>query len=170
MTAPQPGDFAVVSVGGTAGRLIRLGEQLNGAGAFGIYQHALIYMGNEYNGDDIGVIQAEPTGAAFAPLTPHARTLWSTGKFSLTGKQRLAIEDAAIGYVGTPYSALDYFAIAAHHWHIPVPHLKAYIQSGGHQICSQLVDRCYQDAGVHLFDDGRWPGFVTPSDLARRIA
>jgi hypothetical protein len=36
-------------------------------------------------------------------------------------------------------------------------------------ICSQLVDQCYQDAGVHLFADGRWPGDVTPADLYRLI-
>jgi hypothetical protein len=34
-------------------------------------------------------------------------------------------------------------------------------------ICSQLVDRCYDIAGVHLFDDGRKPGDVSPGDLSR---
>ena len=37
-------------------------------------------------------------------------------------------------------------------------------------ICSQLVDYCYLMAGVHLFNDGRWPGYVTPEDLANVIA
>jgi hypothetical protein len=32
-------------------------------------------------------------------------------------------------------------------------------------ICSQLVDLCYSRANVHLFDDGRWEGFVSPEDL-----
>ena len=32
-------------------------------------------------------------------------------------------------------------------------------------ICSQLVDLCYQRAGVHLFTDGRFEGFVSPEDL-----
>jgi hypothetical protein len=27
----------------------------------------------------------------------------------------------------------------------------------------------YQDAGVHLFDDGRWPGYVTPKSLANLL-
>ena len=35
----QPGDFAVCSISGTAGRLIALGETLNGD-AFAQYQHA----------------------------------------------------------------------------------------------------------------------------------
>ncbi len=168
MTVPQPGDFAVVSVGGTPGRLIRLGEMLNGGGAFSEYQHAFIYTGSESIHGSI--IQAEPAGADWGYLTPHAETLWSTGKIELTNVQRHAIVDAAIGYIGTPYSALDYLAIALHHWHIPIPHLKAYIASTHHQICSQLVDQCYADAGVHLFADGRWPGYITPADLARRIS
>ena len=32
-------------------------------------------------------------------------------------------------------------------------------------ICSQLVDRSEEDGGTHLFSDGRWPGFVMPTDL-----
>jgi len=41
-----------------------------------------------------------------------------------------------------------------------------YVAGTGHIICSQLVDQCYLDAGVHLFDDGRFVGDVTPGDLA----
>jgi hypothetical protein len=37
-------------------------------------------------------------------------------------------------------------------------------------ICSQLVDEAYLRAGVHLFDDGRDPGDVTPGDLLYVIA
>ncbi len=37
-------------------------------------------------------------------------------------------------------------------------------------ICSQLVDQSYQDAGVHLFSDGRWSGYVTPGALFERLA
>jgi hypothetical protein len=202
MTVPRPGDFAVVSAGGYAGRLVQFGEWLNGAGTFDIYQHAFIYVGprpakpEPANGiwmktEPIGqsgesaeaferrlarprageeaVIQAEPAGADWAALTPHAKTLWSTGKIPLTDDQRDAIVKAAIGYVGTPYSFLDYAALAAHRLHIPAPHLKTYIASTRHQICSQLVDQCYADADVHLFDDGRWPGYVTPADLARLL-
>jgi hypothetical protein len=43
------------------------------------------------------------------------------------------------------------------------------VASAKHLISSQLVDRAQQDAGVQLFADGRWPGFVRPSDLAELI-
>jgi hypothetical protein len=32
-------------------------------------------------------------------------------------------------------------------------------------MCSQLADQCRADGGSHLFDDGRWPGYVTPLDI-----
>jgi hypothetical protein len=167
MTVPKPGDFAVVSAGGYAGRLVQIGEWLNGAGAFDVYQHAFIYTGLP---GDKAVIQAEPGGAGYAPLTVHAKTLWSTGHFDLTTGQREAIVQAAIGYIGTPYSWLDYFALAAHRFHIPAPHLRAFIKATGSMICSQYVDRCWQAGGVQIFADGRWNGDVTPPDLARRLS
>jgi hypothetical protein len=36
-------------------------------------------------------------------------------------------------------------------------------------ICSQLVDLAYKKAGIHLFNDGRESGDVTPGDLADLI-
>lgn len=175
MITPEPGDFAVVAVGGAGGVLIGLGERLNGD-AFSAYQHAFVYVGDGY------VIEAESGGARRRQVngwpdrpefvTPGQLTAWSTGQLgplTPSADQRTRICAAAEGYVGTPYSWLDYFAIAAHRLHLPVPGLKGYIASTGHMICSQLVDQCYADAGVHLFADGRWPGYVTPADLAALI-
>jgi uncharacterized protein YycO len=164
MTAPKPGDFAVVSAGGLPGRLVRLAELANGSGKYSGYEHAFIYIG------DGQIIQAEPSGTAYGQLTPHGKTLWSTGHFDLTAEQRDKICDAARGYVGTPYSFLDYVALIFHHYRIPVPWLRRYIAATGHQICSQLVDSCYLAAGVHLYDDGRWRGYVTPADLAKLLS
>ncbi len=163
-TTPQPGDFAVVSSGGLAGKLVAFGEKLNGS-AFTQYQHAFIYLG------DGQIVQAEPAGASVRPLTGHAVTLWSTGIIPLTETQRQAIVNAAHRYAAakTDYSFLDYLALAAHRLHISVPGLKRYIKSTGHMICSQLVDQGYEDAGVHLFK-GRWNGYVTPADLAERLS
>lgn len=159
---PQAGDFAVVSVAGTGGTLIGLGEKLCGD-AFTQYQHAFVYVGGM-------VIEAEPSGARARTITrydtPGQLTLWSTGAIPLTGAQRTAICLAARGYIGTGYSALDYLAIGLHSWHIPAPGLRSFIASTRSMICSQLVDRVYQDAGVQLFTDNRWNGYVTPADLA----
>ena len=64
---------------------------------------------------------------------------------------------------------MDYFALALHRLGIPAPELKRYIGSSKHLICSQLVDLVYAEAGIHLFTDNRWPGYVTPADLANLI-
>ena len=164
---PRPGDYAVVSVGGPAGKLIGLGEALNGD-AFTQYQHAFVYIGGM-------VVEAEAAGARTRKITrfdsPGQLILWSTGRVPLTNPQRDAICLAARSYIGTPYSWLDYFAIAAHRFRLhPADNmLKARIASDKSLICSQLVDAAYAAAGVHLFEDGRWPGYVTPADLAAVI-
>jgi hypothetical protein len=165
-TVPQPGDFAVVPVHGTVGKLIGLGEHLNGD-QFDVWQHAFIYVGGAR-------VEAEPGGARLRPTDPQVfgaayPTLWSSGVIPLTTAQRTAICKAARGYLGVPYSGLDYLALAAHRLHLWAPGLKSYVATSKHMICSQLVDQCYADAGVHLFTDNRWPGFVTPAALAGLI-
>ncbi|PBC78896.1 hypothetical protein BX265_3687 [Streptomyces sp. TLI_235] len=157
-----PGDFAVVRMDGRVGRLIRIGQWLNGDG-FADYEHAFVYLGGGQ------LVEAQPGGAELRPLSVYdgRPALWSTGRYALTDAQRAAIVAAARGYIGVPYSAADYVALAAHRFHLPVgPLIKGYVASSRHMICSQLVDQCYLDVGVHLFSDGRWPGYVTPADLA----
>lgn len=157
---PQPGDFGVVHMGGDSGWWIHAGEIVNGDG-FADYEHAFVYVGGAQ------IVEAEPGGAKLARVH-YQDVLWSTDHIPLTLGQREAIVLAAVKYVGTPYSAMDYFAIAAKRlgFQAIVPGLKNYVASSKHMICSQLVDQCYQDAGVHLFKDGRWPGYVTPAALA----
>jgi hypothetical protein len=65
---------------------------------------------------------------------------------------------------GTPYGWLQYpyigLAARGHHWRL----LKSLI-GNKRVIGSQLVDLIYLNNGMRLFDDGRWPGQVTPGDL-----
>lgn len=157
---PLPGDIGLTSIAGPVGWGIRLGEFLLGDGVTP-YEHAFIVL------DDATLLEAEPGGARVAGLDEYAgRTVEYVCPPGLTAAQRYAICAAARSYVGVKYSFVDYGAIAAHRFRLPIPGLRRYIASTGHQICSQLVDQCYQDAGVHLFNDGRWPGYVVPADLA----
>ncbi|WP_035796407.1 C40 family peptidase [Kitasatospora mediocidica] len=156
---PQPGDIGLTSIVGAVGWGIRLGEFLLGDGVTP-YEHAFIVL------DDNTLLEAEPGGARIAGLDEYAGRHVEYVSPELSTEQRYAICAAARNLINTPYSAADYFAIAAHRFHIPAPGLRRYISDRGHMICSQLVDQCYQDAGVQLFNDGRWPGFVTPADLA----
>jgi hypothetical protein len=161
-SSPGPGDFAVVQINNAAGRLIRLGQWLNGGG-FADYEHAFIFLGRNNC-----IVEAEPGGAKLSPLSnyPENRLRWHHVDDPITG-QRIA--DEALKLIGTPYSFADYLALAAVRLRLPLSArlLRRYVASSGHMICSQLVDYAYLQAGVHLFNDGRLPGDVTPADLAK---
>lgn len=161
---PRPGDFALVRIHGGIGWLIRLGQWLDG-GVYADYEHAFVYVG------DGEVVEAEPGGARRVPLSTYdgEELVWSSYVVSLTESQRAAIVASALRYVGTPYSFLDYLSLLVARLRLPFPSVKKYVKRTGHMICSQLVDQCYQDAGVHLFADGRWPGDVIPADLYRLL-
>lgn len=165
MIEPQPGDFEVVPTGGTGGKLIEIAQIISNTGRKD-YEHARLYLGAGK------IVEAQPGGAVIRQYDVNQNDggLWSTGLIQLTKTQRTLIVSAGYeyGYGHVGYSIIDYFAIAACKFKIGMltPGLKAYVESSKHMICSQLVDQCYQDAGVHLFDDNRWPGYVTPGDLA----
>ncbi len=162
---PLPGDFAVVSMGGQGGALISAMETIAYDHSTH-WDHAFIYVGDEM------IVQAEPSGAQKVPLGAYQYSIWSSGILFPSAAQRTAIvaaaEKCAAGKI--PYSYLDYGAIAAHRFHLPVPGLKDYIADTGHEICSQLVDQCWLDGGYHLFTDWRWPGFVSPYDLGTMLS
>ena len=164
MTEHKPGDFRLMPISGDVGKLIRYGQWWVGDKLVPV-QHAHVYLGDNM------FMDAEPGGAKpqrYADLD-SPNTFWSTDIIPLTDTQRSFIVEAANGYAGTPYSFLDYYAIAAKHYHIPMPGVENYIKSTKHMICSQLTARCYSDAGVYLFDDHRWTGYDTPADLYWRL-
>jgi len=156
MRDAQPGDFGLTSIPGGVGFLIRLGQWLNGDG-FKNYEHAFIYM---YNGK---ILEAMPGGAIVSDASKYASVRVSTVPLAI--EQRKDIIDYAAALKGVPYSFLDYFAIAAKRFHLPVPFLTARVVKSKHMICSQIVDYVYSMAGVHLFTDDRLPSLVTPGQL-----
>jgi cell wall-associated NlpC family hydrolase len=155
---PLPGDFALTKIGGITGKLVSAGQALIGDAA--PVQHAFVYVG------DGMVVQAMPGGAELIRLEDASPVVeWSTGHFEMDGQTRFNIAMEARSLVGTPYSYLDYASLALAHFRVRPAWVTDYIASTGHLICSQLVDEVYLRAGVHLFDDGRLPGDVTPGDL-----
>jgi hypothetical protein len=160
---PEPGDLAACSMAGTPGRIIRYLQKLNGDG-FRDYEHALVYLGGGQ------VLQAMPGGAQIAPMPHPDHIIWSTGCFPRLDYQHAQlIPGIAAALEHTPYSALDYEALVAHRLHLPAPGLRAYIESTGHMICSQLADHVATLLGREVFTDKRWHGDVTPGDLAGRF-
>lgn len=166
-SVPRPGLIGLTSVHGDVGKLIQLGQWLNGDG-FGRWEHAFISLGGGL------IAEAEPGGARIARTSEYGFILWCENiAAQCTEDQLLAVAVAARRYTGpgpwgangVPYSFLDYASLVAHRLHVPAPHLREFIASSHHMICSQLCDQAYQDAGVHLYPGGRWAGDVTPMDL-----
>jgi hypothetical protein len=163
-TDPVPGDVGLTRIRGPIGKFIEVGQWINGNG-FKDYEHAFLVLPDEQ------LIEAEPGGARIAPLAQYeqCKVVYACPA-TLTDDQREVICAAAHRYVGVPYSFADYLAIAVHRFHIRVPRLRRYVATSRHMICSQLVDRIYLDAGVRLFTDNRWPGYVTPLALYELLA
>jgi hypothetical protein len=139
------------------------------------YDHAEVYAGqadeagpygytySAYPSNDSGGLTGK-RALLCPPEVPGA--IWSSGIIKLT-TQRLGIVAWCELHPDVSYSWPDYGAIALHALHIPAPGLKTYIASSAHYICSQYTDSALRfGGGVHLFTDNRWPGFVTPADLA----
>jgi cell wall-associated NlpC family hydrolase len=160
VTDPQPGDFGLCSISGDVGRLIRLGQWLNGDGFTG-WEHAFVFVG------DGQIVEAMPGGARLADVSEYdgRPLLWSTGRIPLTDGQRAAVAGAARGFLGVPYGFGDYLSLALLRFHVRPGWVKRRVASNRTMICSQLVDASLLAAGVHLYADGRIPGDVTPGDL-----
>jgi uncharacterized protein YycO len=156
---PQLGDFGLVRSADIGGRLIRIGTD-------SYMNHALVYVGEHAEGN---IIEAHPGGASYnnvsAYADPKKRLTWSTGLFDLTDAQREAIAAWAIAQQGVPYNWVDIAAITLKILGFSSKKIDGVIENDQRLICSQLVDKAYLLAGVHLFDDGRLPGQVTPGDL-----
>lgn len=160
----SPARIGLVKIHGAVGFGIKLGQWFNGDG-FIDWSHAFMDLG------DGTVIEAEPGGARIVPLSEydHAKVYWCDGIYSqVSPLLRGRIADEARKLKGTPYSFLDYDAIAAHRLGLDTRFLQRYIEDTGHLICSQLVDLAYERGGFKIFTDGRWDGFVTPGDIYLR--
>jgi hypothetical protein len=161
-----PGDFEVVKISGAGGIAISVAQWF-ARGQYRDWDHARAYLGGGQ------WLQAEPSGAQIVPLGDHPTPggLCSAGisRLSLTPAQQTRAWEVGQTLKDTPYSWLDYAALAAKHLHIPAPHLRDFITTSRHQMCSQLVDSFRLLIGSHLFADGRLPGDVTPWDLGHLL-
>jgi hypothetical protein len=162
---PQLGDFGVVATHGWEAKVIRWGTESS-------VNHAFVYIGGGQ------IVEARPGGAAIASARKYPTASWSSEPLGDMARRRIA--SGATQLVGTPYGWLDIAAIALAQRRLgdlvdPLAPLHAQpwairrVQSLHTLICSQLVDVAYQGAGVHLFNDGRVPGLVSPGDLLEVI-
>jgi len=161
---PKPGDIGLTTIDGWGGKGIQLAQKLMGC-PWNAKQHAFGVVEVKDNGE-VWIVEAMPEGAR---LIANWHKPENTVYLRCPDQYRVMMVAHLLQRADKkiPYSWLDYQAIALHHLHIPAPWLKSYIESSGHQICSQLVDWCADQAGWHLFQDQRWEGYVPPCDLWR---
>lgn len=162
---PQLGDIGIVTIRGAGGAGIGWAERLAGAGRNAKWRHAFgvsaVNVGAERA---TRIVEAEPSGAREVSLAEYdpKSILW----LRCPPQYGETVAAALFAMVGTGYSWADYAAVGLHRLHIPAPGLRAYVGRSNRRMCSQLVDLAAQRGGWQIFDDGRWPGFVIPSDLA----
>lgn len=122
--------------------------------------------------------QAMPRGFEEVPLHPdqwNDRYLFIRPAYQPGQADEVARHAQQMARRRVRYGWADYAAIPAHRWHIPVPHLDAFISATDadgyprRAICSQAVDAQLALAGFHLFTDGRLFGDVTPAGLYLRL-
>lgn len=153
---PHLGAFMVTPTGGWFAKGIRWVTHSK-------VNHAAVYVGHGF------IVEAEPEGAKVTLLTSYPKAIWSEPPISV--HTQLAIVNAALDLVGTPYNWFDIFAqflVRVLHWKAPNWALKR-ISNPKRLQCAQLVDVVYQKAGVTLFGDGRPSGLISPEDLRNLI-
>lgn len=179
----RPGDIGFTNIGGAAGALIWAGQKIVDATSReeSRFKHVFVVV----EGGTVGVmpggpapriVQAMPSGAEEIRIgvehwradTVYIRPHYQVGHLDYT-EISADVADAARTYVGTPYSFLDYVAIAGLHVGIKNGLIRRRVTGSKHMICSQLGDQSMSDAGWHIFDDGRLPQDVTPAALYRQM-
>lgn len=165
------GDFVLVKGHhDTVGMLICLAESLNGDGWDSEYSHAAVITDFDTTKNDWRLVEAEPGGARLGWLSAYEGNGYTLSSWPLGMSTRTVLREAALSELGVPYSFLDYGSLAARRLGLKGDRLRKYVANTGHMICSQMTDAIYLKANLHMFNDGRWPGDVTPQDLKAVLA
>lgn len=159
---PTKGAFGVVRTGSFVAPFIRLltRSQVN---------HAFVVLGQSRQGEWI-ILEAQSRGARYAALSKYDSMEVVFSNYDLTDEERGAVVAQARGLHGTPYNYLDIVALCLLTFGLRWSWLLKRAQSAKRLICSQLVDRAYERAGLRLYSDGRPDGEVTPGDLLMHVA
>jgi hypothetical protein len=155
---PKPGDIGLTRIAGDVGFGIRVGQFLNRLTLRfwtwrklwrkARYEHAFMVTRVDRDGT-VWIIEAEPGGAVERLLHyGQDSILWLRAPNAVTG---LLAAKKALQFKGVGYSFLDYLALFLKRLGFNFKWLRDYITSGGHMICSQLVDHIAMLAGWHLF-------------------
>ena len=165
-----PGDVGFYAIAGRVGGAVSLGQALLRDECR--FTHAYPVVTDREFPARLGAVEAMPSGARYVNHTDlSARVGPGYGyiRLPLDDRQRAAVSEIALGLIGTPYSFMDYVALALweYRWTRPIGGntLRRYVGTSERMICSQLVDYALCAVGFHLFTDGRLHQDVTPGQL-----
>lgn len=164
---PRPGDIFLTQIGGLLGLVIRVLQGLL-VGDWSRYTHAGIVL------EDGWIIAAQPRGARIDPITTiiDSRPLAVLPVPPWAESRRSEIVETAKTFECHPYGFLDYLYIGLMRverkigTRVTPRWLQNFVSSDSTLICSALADKVWCMSGIHLFDDGRLHGEVSPGDLA----
>jgi uncharacterized protein YycO len=163
----RAGDYLCVLAGRfLVDRFIEYGQMLDGFDrTYARYVHVAQIV--EVVGNSVYVVEGWPPRARRNVYQLDEPGLIFSGE-QVSDENRQKIVDKANSLVGTPYSASEYFAIAAHRLHLPgEKELRDHVQHSGHMICSRLVAVCQAAGGVDVVGT-EWDGYCVPAGLAMR--
>lgn len=154
--APPPGCYGVVKAGGFYAWLIRAATKSK-------YDHAFVVC------DNLRIIEAAPSGARWAELADYdgCEILYNTGE-AMSDAQRKAVVAEAVTLLGTPYGWTDIVRLGLRTLGIQWGWLTRRADNERAMICSQIVARCGEAAGLDWNCGREAPAAVTPADLAKR--
>jgi hypothetical protein len=158
---PRPGDLFLTQIPGLTGAVIRFGQAVI-AGDPSRYTHVGVVL------DNGEVLAAQPHGARVDPIETilDDRPLAYLPVPDWADDRRDLIVNIARKYEGHRYGFWSYLWIGIARLGVRPSWLKRLVASEDWLICSALGDRAWFYAGIHLFNDGRLIGEVTPGDVA----
>lgn len=169
--SPRPGDAGFATIAGAVGVIPYWGQAMLHDGCRFDHVFWVVNAVGDPHFPQGRIVQAMPSGAEYRELAPRLVPGYAYASVPLMDEQRDMVPAIAAGFAeardgrGVKYSWISYPALAAVQFHIPIPHLKAFIGKRTDLICSQLVDEGLRRVGFQLFDDGRWRGDATPGDV-----
>jgi len=143
----RPGDVLIVRTGGTAGELIRIGEELTGKA--GPDNHVAVL--HHWAGNVPWGLEGRPGGVGWRDLRCYLASEWTVNNCAQPGRtdlQRSRVADQAKALLGTAYDwgAIGGDTLAALHihlWNLRWPHG----QAPGEVVCSSYAAWLYAQAG-----------------------
>lgn len=158
---PKPGDLYLTRFDGLMGAIVGTGQAVIAQDP-SRYWHVGVFL------DNGEVLSAQPHGARIDPAHTvlNDRPLAVLPVPEWAEDRRDLIVNLARKYEGHRYGFWSYAWIGLARIGIRPGWLRHLVASEDWLICSALADRVWFYAGIHLFNDGRLIGEVTPGDIA----